>query len=110
MIIVETNDAILVTKKDQSQRIKKIVNELKANNIPQGQKHKKIYRPWGNYESIIEEPRWQVKLIKVKPGETLSLQMHHHRSEHWIVVDGTAKVEVNKKIKILTENQSTYIP
>ena len=72
MIIVETNDAILVTKKDQSQRIKKIVNELKANNIPQGQKHKKIYRPWGNYESIIEEPRWQVKLIKVKPGETLS--------------------------------------
>ena len=100
IIIVETNDAILVTKKDQSQRVKKIVNELKANNIPQGQKHKKIYRPWGNYESIIEEPRWQVKLIKVKPGETLSLQMHHHRSEHWIVVDGTAKVEVNKKIKI----------
>jgi len=110
IIIVETSDAILITKKDHSQKVKKIVNDLRAKKITEGQKHKKIYRPWGNFESIVEEKRWQVKLISVKPGETLSLQMHHHRSEHWIVVDGTAKVEVDKNIKFITENQSIYIP
>ena len=72
--------------------------------------HKKIYRPWGSYESIIEEQRWQVKIINVKPGEKLSLQMHHHRSEHWIVVGGTARVEINDKEFSLHENQSSYIP
>ena len=83
---------------------------LKEKNIPEGQEHKKIYRPWGYYESIIEEERFQVKLINVKPGEKLSLQMHHHRSEHWIVVSGTAKVEIDQKDFTLHENESTYIP
>ena len=71
---------------------------------------KKIFRPWGSFISIIEELRWKVKIILVKPGEKLSLQMHHHRSEHWVVVSGTAKVEVDNKIEILSENESVYIP
>ena len=78
--------------------------------MPEGRSHSKVYRPWGNYLSVVEDKRWQVKLIEVKPGEKLSLQMHHHRSEHWIVVTGTAKVEVDNKIDILSENQSIYIP
>ena len=83
---------------------------LKDKNILEGQNHRRIYRPWGYYEALAEETRWQVKLIRVKPEEKLSLQMHHHRSEHWIIVKGTAKVEIDKKIEILTENQSVYIP
>ena len=110
LVAVETNDAILISNKGQSQNIKEIVNLLKENSYPEGNKHRKIYRPWGFYESIIEEKRWQVKLINVKPGERLSLQMHHHRSEHWVVVKGTAKVEIDSKISVLSENQSTYIP
>ena len=110
LVVIETNDAILVAKKNKSQKIKNIVKKLKEKNIPQGQQHLKIYRPWGHYLSIVEESRWQVKLIFVKPGEKLSLQMHHHRSEHWIVVDGTAEVEINNKRELLSENQSTYIP
>ena len=110
LVVIETNDAILIADKNKSQGIKNTVNKLKERKIPQGQKHLKIYRPWGHYLSIVEESRWQVKLIFVKPGEKLSLQMHHHRSEHWIVVNGTAKVEINNKSELLTENQSTYIP
>ena len=110
LIAVETNDAILIAKKNKSQNIKEIVKLLKKNKYPEGNQHRKIYRPWGFYESIVEESRWQVKLINVKPGETLSLQMHHHRSEHWVVVKGTAKVEIDSKISFLRENQSTYIP
>ncbi|MDC3089403.1 mannose-1-phosphate guanylyltransferase/mannose-6-phosphate isomerase [Prochlorococcus sp. AH-716-N03] len=110
LIAVETNDAILICDKSQSQKVKNIVNNLRKNNISEGKSHKKIYRPWGNYTSIFEEKRWQVKLIEVNPGGKLSLQMHHHRSEHWIVVRGTARVEIDKEINILSENQSTYIP
>ena len=110
LIVNETSDAILVADKSQSQEVKNIVNCLKERGIREGQEHKRIYRPWGFYESLIEEERWQVKIINVKPGEKLSLQMHHHRSEHWIVVKGTAKVEVNEKTKILSENESIYIP
>ena len=110
LIVVETSDVILITKRDQSQEVKSIVNFLKEREIPEGQEHKKIYRPWGFYESIVEDERWQVKLITVKPGAKLSLQKHHHRSEHWIVVSGTAKVEINKKEKTLYENESSYIP
>jgi len=110
LVIVETRDAILISKKDSSQKVKNIVNHLKKNKIPEGQTHTKIYRPWGNYISVVEDRRWQVKLIQVKPGEKLSLQMHHHRSEHWIVVSGTAKVEVDNNVEILSENQSVYIP
>ena len=110
LVIIETRDTILISKKESSQKVKNIVNYLKMNNIPEGQTHSKIYRPWGNYLSVVEDSRWQVKLIQVKPGEKLSLQMHHHRSEHWIVVSGTAKVEVDNKVKILSENESVYIP
>ena len=110
LIVVETNDAILVSNKSESQKVKEIVKILKDEKIPQGLKHRKIYRPWGHYKSIIEEDRWQVKLIEVKSGEKLSLQMHHHRSEYWIIVRGTAEVEVDDKTKILTENESIYIP
>ncbi len=110
LVIIETSDAILVTDKNQSQEVKNIVRLLKDKGIPEGQEHKKIYRPWGFYESIIEEDRWQVKIIIVNPGEKLSLQMHHHRSEHWIVVSGTANVEIDQEIITLHENQSSYIP
>ena len=95
---------------EQSQKVKSIVNLLKQKEIPEGQEHKKIYRPWGFYESIADDSRWQVKLITVKPGAKLSLQKHHHRSEHWIVVSGTAKVEINSEETTLYENQSSYIP
>ena len=110
LIVVETRDAILISNKKSSQKVKSIVNYLKNNNIPEGQSHTKVYRPWGNYLSVVEAKRWQVKLIQVKPGEKLSLQMHHHRSEHWVVVSGTAKVEIDNKVQILSENQSVYIP
>ncbi|KGF96685.1 Mannose-1-phosphate guanylyltransferase (GDP) [Prochlorococcus marinus str. MIT 9201] len=110
IIAIETSDAILISEKSKSQKVKYIVNQLKDKNIMEGQKHNRIYRPWGYYESLAEDLRWQVKLIKVKPEEKLSLQMHHHRSEHWIIVKGTAKVEIEKNIDILTENQSIYIP
>ena len=110
LIIAETNDAILIADREHTEDVKDIVDTLKANNIPEGQEHKKIYRPWGYYESVIDESRWKVKSINVKPGERLSLQRHHHRSEHWIVVSGTAEVEINEKKIILHENQSIYIP
>ncbi len=110
LIIVETRDAILISNKKSSQKVKDIVNYLKKSKIPEGNTHAKIYRPWGHYLSLVEDNRWQVKLISVKPGENLSLQMHHHRSEHWVVVNGTAKVEVGAKVEILSENQSVYIP
>ena len=110
LIIVETNDAILISEKSNTQKVKEIVNELKENNIPQGRNHKKIFRPWGNYISVVEDDKWQVKLINVKAYEKLSLQMHNYRSEHWVVVKGTAKVEINKKISFLNKNESIYIP
>ncbi len=110
LIIVETKDAILIVDQSRSQEVKTIVNDLKEQNIPEGKEHKKIFRPWGFYESIENGKRWQVKLINVKAGETLSLQLHHHRSEHWIVVSGIAKVEIDDKKLILHENQSSYIP
>ena len=110
LIVVETSDAILVANKEDSQDIKNIVNLLKNKNIIQGTEHQICYRPWGNYKSLILEKKWQVKLINVKPGEKLSLQRHKYRSEHWIVVSGQAKVEVDGNEMILNENQSSYIP
>ena len=83
---------------------------MKDNNIPQGVEHQKCFRPWGTYQSLIKEKKWQVKLINVKPGEKLSLQRHKFRAEHWVVVSGQAKVEIDGKEMILHENQSTYIP
>ncbi len=110
LVIVETNDAILISNKYQTQLVKNIVEKLKDNKISEGQQHTKVHRPWGHYISIVRDSRWQVKLISVKPGEELSLQMHHHRSEHWVVVKGTAKVEIDLELSILSENESIYIP
>ena len=110
LIVVETRDAILISDKKSSQKVKNVVNHLEKNKIPEGNTHAKVYRPWGHYLSVVEANRWQVKLIQVNPGETLSLQMHHHRSEHWIIVSGTAQVKIDNKMEILSENQSVYIP
>jgi mannose-1-phosphate guanylyltransferase/mannose-6-phosphate isomerase len=110
LVVVETADAILVAHKDKTQDVKKIVDQLKAAARPEGQMHRKVYRPWGWYDSVDNGARFQVKRIVVKPGATLSLQMHHHRAEHWIVVSGTAKVTKGDETLLLSENQSTYIP
>ncbi|KMQ75047.1 mannose-1-phosphate guanylyltransferase/mannose-6-phosphate isomerase [Marinobacter subterrani] len=110
MVIVETKDAVLVAHKDSVQDVKKIVQEIKVQERTEHHAHVRVYRPWGDYESIDEGHRFQVKRITVKPGEKLSLQMHYHRAEHWIVVKGTAIVECNGEEKLLTENQSTFIP
>ena len=110
LIVIESSDVLLVANKNKSQDIKNIVKLLKEKGMTEGQEHKKIFRPWGYYVSVLEDSRWKVKVILVKPGESLSLQMHHHRAEHWVVVSGTAKIEVDSKEKILIENESTYIP
>ncbi len=110
LIVVDTNDAILVANKDQSQNIGNIVKRLSSTDFPEGKVHKKIYRPWGNYTTIVEGKRWLVKLIEVKPKASLSLQMHHHRAEHWVVVNGTALIEKNGEKQLLSENESTFIP
>ncbi|MBT9569309.1 MAG: mannose-1-phosphate guanylyltransferase/mannose-6-phosphate isomerase [Thiobacillus sp.] len=110
LVVVETADVVLVAQKDQVQDVKKLVDRLKAEQRCEHLVHKQVYRPWGWYEGIDEGERFQVKRIMVKPGEKLSLQMHHHRAEHWVVVSGTANVTCGDEIKMLTENQSTYIP
>ena len=110
VVVVETADAVLVTDRARSQDVKKIVNALDASQRNEHTLHRKVHRPWGWYDSIDSGARHQVKRILVKPGASLSLQMHHHRAEHWIVVTGTAEVTNGDKVLILTENQSTYIP
>jgi mannose-1-phosphate guanylyltransferase/mannose-6-phosphate isomerase len=110
LIVVETADAVLVADRDQVQNVKTIVNRLKDEGRSEATLHQRVYRPWGNYESLIEGDRFQVKRIVVNPGQTLSLQMHHHRAEHWIVVHGTAEVTCEDKVFTLREDQSTYIP
>jgi mannose-1-phosphate guanylyltransferase/mannose-6-phosphate isomerase len=110
VVVVETSDAILVTTKDQSQDVKKIVLQLSNNNRVESASHREVYRPWGKYDSVDQGHRYQVKRITVKPGQKLSVQLHHHRAEHWIVVSGTANVQIGDKQILLTENQSTYIP
>ena len=92
------------------QDIKNVVNQLKAEHRPEWEFHREVFRPWGSYDSIDNGERFQVKRITVKPGEKLSVQMHHHRAEHWIVVSGTAKVTNGEQTLLLSENQSTYIP
>ena len=110
VIVVETDDAVMVGRSDRMQEIKQVVSRLKAAGRPEATWHRKVYRPWGAYDSIDHGERFQVKRITVKPGATLSLQMHHHRAEHWIVVSGTAEVTRGDDVLLLTENQSTYIP
>lgn len=109
-IVVETRDAVLVTTRDRAQDVKKIVESLKAAKRPEANDHPKVYRPWGWYDSIANAPGFQVKRIGVKPGQKLSLQMHHKRAEHWIVVKGTAKVTIDERVFNLGENQSCFIP
>ncbi|MAT93366.1 MAG: mannose-1-phosphate guanylyltransferase/mannose-6-phosphate isomerase [Halioglobus sp.] len=110
LVVVETPDAVLVAPRDQVQDVKGIVNRLKEQARPEASLHRRVYRPWGSYESLVSAERFQVKRIVVNPGQTLSLQMHHHRAEHWIVVKGTAEVTCEDKVFMLGEDESTYIP
>ncbi|MBV8033912.1 MAG: mannose-1-phosphate guanylyltransferase/mannose-6-phosphate isomerase [Pelomonas sp.] len=110
VVVVETADAVLVSDRARSQEVKQIVSRLGAEQRGEHALHRKVHRPWGWYDSIDHGPRHQVKRIMVKPGASLSLQMHHHRAEHWIVVSGTAEIVNGDKTILLTENQSTYIP
>jgi mannose-1-phosphate guanylyltransferase / mannose-6-phosphate isomerase len=110
LIVVETADAILVANKNKTQDVKKIVDRLKLAGRTEGQMHRKVFRPWGWYDSVDSGPRFQVKRIVVKSGGVLSLQMHHHRAEHWIVVSGTAKVTRGDTTYLVSENESTFIP
>jgi mannose-1-phosphate guanylyltransferase/mannose-6-phosphate isomerase len=110
LIIIETADAVLVADRKSSQNVKHIVNQLESQKREEKSLHRKVSRPWGWYDSVDEGERFKVKRIQVKPGASLSLQMHHHRAEHWIVVKGTAEITNGEQVLLLTENQSTYIP
>jgi mannose-1-phosphate guanylyltransferase/mannose-6-phosphate isomerase len=110
LIIVETADAVLVAHREEAQRVRQLVDELRSGNRNEHLIHTRVYRPWGSYEGIDNGHRFQVKRITVNPGEKLSLQMHHHRAEHWVVVVGTAKVTRGEETIVLSEDQSTYIP
>ena len=110
VVIVDTKDAVLVAAKDKVQEVKKIVEQLNAENRPESLLHREVNRPWGKYDSINEGDRYQVKRITVNPGAKLSVQKHHHRAEHWVVVSGTARVTNGDKTFLVTENESTYIP
>ena len=110
LIAIDTEDVTLIAKKEFSEEIKELVNEMKNNGYDEASNHKVGFRPWGHYRSIAKESTWQVKIIEVNVGASLSLQKHYYRSEHWIVVQGTALVRVGDMEKILNENQSTYIP
>jgi mannose-1-phosphate guanylyltransferase len=110
LVIIDTPDALLVANKDEVQNVKNIVAEIKAAQRNEYHQHREVYRPWGKYDSVDHGSRYQVKRITVKPGAKLSVQMHHHRAEHWIVVSGTARVTNGEKTYLVTENGSTYIP
>jgi mannose-1-phosphate guanylyltransferase len=110
LVVVETDDVVLVAHRDRAQDVKSIVGLLEREGAPESKAHRRIYRPWGSYDGVTEGERWQVKKIVVNPGASLSLQMHHHRAEHWIVVKGTALVEKEGQEQLVGENQSTYIP
>jgi len=110
LVVVETDDVVLVAHRDRAQDVKTIVGLLEQEGASESKAHRRIYRPWGSYDGVTEGERWQVKKIVVNPGASLSLQMHHHRAEHWIVVQGTAVVEKDGMEELVGENQSTYIP
>ena len=109
LIIIETRDAILVANKNSSQKIKQIVSDLSNKNFPESKQNKKTYRPWGNYISLVESETWQVKRIEIKPGESISLQKHKKRSEHWVVVKGIANVEIDDKNTTINVNESIFV-
>jgi mannose-1-phosphate guanylyltransferase/mannose-6-phosphate isomerase len=110
LVVIETRDAVLVADSSKTQHVKDLVDRLKSQNRKEATEHQKMYRPWGSYETLVLGNRFQVKQIVVNPGASLSLQMHHHRAEHWVVVSGTAEVQVGDAIQMLTEDQSVYIP
>ena len=110
MVVIETPDAVMVARQECSQEVKKVVEALKKKKRPEAELHARVYRPWGSYESLIIGDRFQVKRIVVSPGQQLSLQLHFHRAEHWVVVRGTARVTVGEDEILLTEDESTYIP
>ncbi len=110
LVVVETADAVLVADRNKVQDVKRIVTQLKQLGRPEATTHRRVYRPWGSYETLVNAGRFQVKRIIVSPGGTLSLQMHHHRAEHWVVVHGIAQVTCEDKVFMLGEDQSTYIP
>jgi mannose-1-phosphate guanylyltransferase len=110
VIVVETADAVMIASLKHAQEVKNIVLQLESSEREERITHRKVYRPWGYYESIDGQDRYQVKLIEVTPGASLSLQMHHHRAEHWVVVSGTAEVTKGDDVFQLCENESTYIP
>jgi len=109
-VVVETKDAVLVAPKSRVQDVKKVVERLKKDGRYEHSLHREVYRPWGSYDSIENGERYQVKRLSVNPGASMSLQMHHHRAEHWIVVSGTARITRGEEVFLLEENQSTYIP
>ncbi|MEX1322568.1 MAG: mannose-1-phosphate guanylyltransferase/mannose-6-phosphate isomerase, partial [Synechococcaceae cyanobacterium] len=110
LVVVETDDVVLVAHRGRAQDVKTVVGLLEGQGARESKAHRRIYRPWGSYDGVVEGERWQVKKIVVNPGASLSLQMHHHRAEHWVVVQGTALVEKDGEQELLSENQSTYIP
>jgi mannose-1-phosphate guanylyltransferase/mannose-6-phosphate isomerase len=110
LVVIDTDDAVLVADRSRAQDVKAVVDRLKTDNRSEHAEHKKVFRPWGSYETIDVGPSHQVKHIVVKPGGRLSLQMHHQRAEHWVVVSGTARVTVGEKVSTLRENESTFIP
>ncbi len=109
-MIVSTKDAVLVMNRERSQDVKKAVEFLKQNQRSEYKRHREIYRPWGRCDVVVQTPRFNVNRITVKPGGAFSMQMHHHRAEHWVILAGTGQVTVNGKQFLLTENQSTFIP
>ncbi len=110
LMVINTPDAVLVADKNDAQQVKKVIAEIERRNRTEHLQHREIYRPWGCYDSVDSGTRYEVKRIRVKPGASLSLQMHYHRAEHWVVVKGTAKVELDDNTVLLSENESTYIP
>lgn len=110
LVIINTKDAVLVVNKDQVQDVKKVVEYLKANHRSEYKRHREIYRPWGRYDVVVQTERFNVNRITVKPGAAFSMQMHHHRTEHWVILSGTGEVTIKDQKFLLTENQSTFIP
>ncbi len=110
MVVIETADVVMVANKDKAQDIKKLVDKLKNEKREERLTHRRVYRPWGSYETMDSGDRFQVKRLSVKPGKKLSLQLHHKRAEHWVVVNGTATVTKGEEVFLLKENESTYIP
>jgi mannose-1-phosphate guanylyltransferase / mannose-6-phosphate isomerase len=108
--VVATGDAVLVADQAQTDKVKELVERLKAERHPEATQHRRMYRPWGYYQSVDRGERYQVKRIVVRPGGRLSLQKHHHRAEHWIVVRGAAEVTLNGAVQLVHENESIYLP